>query len=681
MPKICLNMIVKNESTIIERLLTSVLPLIDTYCICDTGSDDNTIEIITKFFEKHQMSGKIIQEPFRDFGYNRNYAKLECLDMDADYLLLIDADMKLKVNTEVISEFKNNLSKDAYYIFQGNEGFFYKNLRLVINSAEYSYQGVTHEYLQTPKDTKIESIDKDILFINDIGDGGSKKNKFKRDIQLLREGLKNEPDNARYMFYLANSYLNTGQYHGAIETYKKRILMGGWTEEIWYSYYSIGKAYLELEDIIKAVFYWLEAYQVIPERLENIYEIIRAYRIDEKYRLAYSFYEIADYQRRNNYSQDHLFHDQTVYDYKLDYEFSILGFYCNYKKYNINESINRVLTYEYLPGTTLASVLSNYKYYSPALITLKKENHYTELLTEKAREYINKNTDFVMSTPSMVKKNNIMYVNIRCVNYSIDSSGNYLNKDTINTTNVISVYDTTHDQWEQITSYLMDYDKTYDGLYVGVEDIKLYLFDNELIYNGNRGLAEGNICVETGKIDKTNGHCVSLLLKKCESRLVETENKIEKNWILFENQIGELKVIHSWYPLKIGHYNKSTTPGEFVLDNEINTPRFFSKVRGSTNGILIDKELWFLTHIVSYEEKRRYYHMFVILNPDNYKVLRYSKLFTFENKEVEYTNGMVYFEKKQEFMIGYSIYDRESKFVCVNKSNIDTMFTHTNLFN
>ena len=43
--KLALNMIVKNEGKIIERLLTSVLPIVDTYCICDTGSTDNTKEM------------------------------------------------------------------------------------------------------------------------------------------------------------------------------------------------------------------------------------------------------------------------------------------------------------------------------------------------------------------------------------------------------------------------------------------------------------------------------------------------------------------------------------------------------------------------------------------------------------------------------------------------------------
>ena len=44
-PTLCLNMIVKNESKIITRLFNSVVPIIDCYCICDTGSTDNTVKI------------------------------------------------------------------------------------------------------------------------------------------------------------------------------------------------------------------------------------------------------------------------------------------------------------------------------------------------------------------------------------------------------------------------------------------------------------------------------------------------------------------------------------------------------------------------------------------------------------------------------------------------------------
>ena len=88
-PTICLNMIVKNESKIIVRLLTTVLPIIDTYCICDTGSTDQTKEIIQDFFERRHIKGKLFEEPFKNFGYNRTVAIQAAKGM-ADYLLLLD---------------------------------------------------------------------------------------------------------------------------------------------------------------------------------------------------------------------------------------------------------------------------------------------------------------------------------------------------------------------------------------------------------------------------------------------------------------------------------------------------------------------------------------------------------------------------------------------------------------
>ena len=48
--KICLTVICKNESKVIERMLNSVLPILDYYVIVDTGSTDGTQEIIENFF-------------------------------------------------------------------------------------------------------------------------------------------------------------------------------------------------------------------------------------------------------------------------------------------------------------------------------------------------------------------------------------------------------------------------------------------------------------------------------------------------------------------------------------------------------------------------------------------------------------------------------------------------------
>ena len=224
MVTICLNMIVKNESKIITRLLNSVLPIIDTYCICDTGSTDNTKEIITNFFNEHNIQGKIVEEPFKNFCYNRNFAMESAIGM-SDYLLLLDADMILQIGKNFN---KNTLNKfDVATLFQGTENFYYHNLRICRNQGKCKYIGVTHEYLSVHNDyTKRVHIPRDQLFILDIGDGGSKANKYERDITLLEQGIIDEPTNARYYFYLGNSFHDSGKYEQAIPIYKKRIELG-----------------------------------------------------------------------------------------------------------------------------------------------------------------------------------------------------------------------------------------------------------------------------------------------------------------------------------------------------------------------------------------------------------------------------------------------------------------------
>ena len=137
-PTLCLNMIVKNESRIIKRLLESVYNIIDIYCICDTGSTDNTIDIITSFFEEKNIPGKIISEPFKNFEYNRTISLQSCVGM-SDYVLLLDADMILKVcnfNKELLTGI------DAGYIYQTNNRLIYKNVRIVKNNGLFNFSEI-----------------------------------------------------------------------------------------------------------------------------------------------------------------------------------------------------------------------------------------------------------------------------------------------------------------------------------------------------------------------------------------------------------------------------------------------------------------------------------------------------------------------------------------------------------
>jgi len=674
-------MIVKNESAILHRLLQSVLPLIDSYCICDTGSTDDTIEIIETFFRDNNLPGIVVEEPFQDFGYNRTFALQQCANLEnADYLLLLDADMVLKFGpTFSVSEFKASLTKDAYHIFQGSDVFFYKNVRILKNNPEFSYWGVTHEYVKTLPTSTYEDIDKTKIFIEDIGDGGSKTNKFLRDIELLKRGLEELPDNDRYLFYLANSYKDSCQYENAIETYKKRIDVGGWIEETWFSYYCIGKCYKELGQIEMAIHFWMEGYQHFPQRVENLYEIVHYYRTIGKNELAYTFYELADFSKQKYPSTDHLFLQKDIYDYKLDYEFSIIGYYCNRHNKDIPISCMRALANPNADDSTQKNVLSNYKFYAPALKEFAVPNPKLSKLTN-IQLPIDK-SEFVSSTPSVViestsiKKS--LVVNTRFVNYRIGDDGSYINKEKIVTKNVISVYDIESKDWLKTAEFELKYDEGYDNIYVGLEDVRLFSKFGQLQYNANRGLSGDTMVIENGVINTKSNGTISSLVKK------EGQRKIEKNWVLFRDHRNETKMVYEWHPLTLGIHrdhpdrlidgnNRPIT--QFHPTHSIPTPSFFKWVRGSTNGIPVGNEIWFICHVVSYEDRRYYYHILVALDNKTYTLLRYSRLFTFEKEKVEYTLGFVYFETNNEFLIGYSVMDRETKFMQVPRSTLENLF-------
>jgi glycosyltransferase involved in cell wall biosynthesis len=69
--RIFLNMIVKNEALNMPSNLNSVKDLIDGVCILDTGSTDDTIQVIEDWCKSNEKFCKVHQEPFVNFGKSR----------------------------------------------------------------------------------------------------------------------------------------------------------------------------------------------------------------------------------------------------------------------------------------------------------------------------------------------------------------------------------------------------------------------------------------------------------------------------------------------------------------------------------------------------------------------------------------------------------------------------------
>jgi glycosyltransferase involved in cell wall biosynthesis len=301
-------MIVKNEENIIERMLKSVIDIIDFFVICDTGSTDNTIKIIREFFSKYShIRGILAQNNFVNFQDNRNQALSLCKGM-GDYILLLDADHILSItNLDFLSS-----KADAYSIVQEDNNHSYQNIRLIKNTPDFYYIGYTHEVMQNKNQITIESIPKKIINIVDIGDGGNKEYKLERDIKLLKTSIGENPEIARNYFYLANCYFSLELFELAEKYYKKRIELRGWNQEIFYSFYKIGLANMADGNYQEAIISFLEAYQACPERCENLFYLREIYKSLDKDNLSKIFDELIN-RNKDLPSDNFLFKNKKIY--------------------------------------------------------------------------------------------------------------------------------------------------------------------------------------------------------------------------------------------------------------------------------------------------------------------------------------------------------------------------------
>jgi glycosyltransferase involved in cell wall biosynthesis len=637
MPTLCLNMIVKNESKIITRLLETVLPIIDSYCICDTGSTDNTKDLIQTFFKERNIPGEVFEEPFKNFGYNRSVA-LSRADKWADYALLLDADMKLVIGPDFR---KSLLVDDGYMLLQGSDAFEYSNLRIVKTKIGVKCVCPTHEYYDFPSGAKQQRWGRNVMWIHDIGDGGCKSDKFERDIRLLKQGLEEDPTNGRYHFYIANSYRDLGQKQEAIEWYKKRIAIGGWVEEVWNSMYEMGKCYMALKDIPNAEHWLLEAYNFRPQRVESLYELVRYYRENSKHQIGQL---LCDKARATPYPKDDLlFLKKDVYDYLLEYEHSILAFYTkapiDYKKYL------------FLLGTGhhRENVISNYQFYVKnlkdvgGLLTSKVMNETVE------RTVRGKLDTFKSSSPCIIPFGDGYVMNIRYVNYNLDKQhGSYSYRHDDQKIITLNKYVMlTRDLTVRKEHWLDKVHRT-DIRYLGVEDVKIFFHDGEVRFLGTVQDEEGRPRVGGGVYNLKSDVLVPEVYPS------PLNNGCEKNWVHFHYN-GELKTIYQWSPITVG----TIQDGAFVAQQKVeDVPPFFRDVRGSTNGVIVGNELWFLGHIVGYSSPRQYYHLFIVLDAKTLQVKRYSNMFKFDGEKIEYALGLVV--EDDRILISYSRWDAES---------------------
>jgi len=197
---------VKNGGPQFETMLNENKHLIDQWTILDTGSTDDTVEIIKKVLA--DKKGKLYEEPFINFRDSRNRL-LELAGQTCKYTVMLDDTYVVKGDLrEFLNEARGDQWGDSFTLYIKSDDVEYGSNRILRSDRNLKYLYKIHEVIQDKNNVNVViPIEKSHIF-----DGRFEymeertMTRKKLDLKLLFEELEEDPNNSRTHYYLAQTY-------------------------------------------------------------------------------------------------------------------------------------------------------------------------------------------------------------------------------------------------------------------------------------------------------------------------------------------------------------------------------------------------------------------------------------------------------------------------------------------
>lgn len=658
---ICLGLVIKNKDKTIINTLDKIITIIDTFCIFDTGSTDNTINLITNYFIKKGINGKIITVPSADKYSlaNKNYEEAKTM---ANYVFVLNDDTDINIDP---SFDKKQLIHDEYLAKRIDGSIIEYECCLIKSSKIATCRNDISNYWEVLTDDihRLESVH---IIHKNINDNGIEI------LESLRKELAEDPNNAWNQLQLANTYYSTHDLKNAVIAYKKRLKMKCSSEEMWLCNYKIGLCYIEQNTPEKAIKWLITAYNHHQERSESIYQLMKYYRITKNYNMAELFYNLGKSIKFPE--KDTMCINSDIYNYLFDYESTLFKIFV---ADNISNSEFKIKMCKFIQNALVTckndAIYKNYvtslKYY---IQNLPKTREILKINDIGLQDFFSHKMNACDISLTRFKQNDInyYYAIVRYMNYAInlqDRSLDYTPSHLITKNRVIK-YD---NKFNIITDTIIDPVKIENERYNCLEDLKAFQHGEELVFIGASTCSkifEGSTDACFGRYDTVNNKITYTVIESPRGKMDG-----EKNWVLFENDKKELKTVYRWHPIEIGVL-KGT---KFILEKSIATSLSFKNMSGSSPGCddpLNPNHVWFICHFKEWNKKGfcniNYNHCFVVLDKTTYNIVKHSVPFKINGGSIEFCLGIIM--EKDEIILSYTLLDVNACVTAYNRQIIES---------
>ena len=215
---------VKNAGPQFEQMLQRNMPIIDKWTILDTGSTDETLDIIKRTLIG-KKNGELYEEPFINFRDSRNRL-LDLAGKSCKYIIMLDDTYIVEGDLRsFLTETRGDQLSDSFTMYIKSEDTIYGSNRIIKSETGLRYIHTIHEVISDKNNVNIV-IPKEIVAINDGRFDYMEKRTNERkqlDLKLLFEEVRNNPHDPRAYYYLAQTYNCLNDHENTLKYFLKRI--------------------------------------------------------------------------------------------------------------------------------------------------------------------------------------------------------------------------------------------------------------------------------------------------------------------------------------------------------------------------------------------------------------------------------------------------------------------------